>query len=404
MRIRALLLSMSCVVLLLGCSKKDPSPPGEQGHGAEDHGHERHTELVRLTPEAARNAGLQLAEARRKSLSAGLTVPARITYRQRGVAKVAARVPGLITRIDVELGQEVAQGQVLGKVESPELAQARADFLATATKTRVAQGNFHREQELLQKGITSEREMREAESTFVTAQAEMNAAEARLHTLGLTDAEIGALKQGEHYTAIFSLRSPLKGTVTEILGTEGQTVEATTPLFTVGDLTQLWALLDVYEAQLPRLREGQPVVLTLQALPAQRFSGRIEYIGDVVDEETRAITVRVAVPNPDGLLKPGMFATAEIALSESAGDGGTEGPQPLIVPREAVQKIGSEHVLFVPAGENQFKPVEVHTGAVSSQEVEILSGIEPGTRIVTQGSFVLKSELSKESLGGGHSH
>jgi cobalt-zinc-cadmium efflux system membrane fusion protein len=99
-----------------------------------------------------------------------------------------------------------------------------------------------------------------------------------------------------------------------------------------------------------------------------------------------------------------MFATAEVATGETAGDGATESPQRIVIPREAVQKLGEEQVVFVSAGENEFRPVEVRTGSSSAQEVEILSGIEPGTPVVIQGAFVLKSELSKESLGEGHSH
>lgn len=118
------------------------------------------------------------------------TVEARVAFTQDGVAQVAARVPGRLGRLEVQLGERVKKGQVLGHLESPELGQARADYLSAVTKARVAEDNFRREKELLAKGITSERETREAESAFVTAQAERNAADVRLHAMGLTDAEI----------------------------------------------------------------------------------------------------------------------------------------------------------------------------------------------------------------------
>jgi membrane fusion protein, heavy metal efflux system len=169
----------------------------------------------------------------------------------------------------------------------------------------------------------------------------------------------------------------------------------------VGDLSHLWVLLDVPEAHLAAVQQAQPVAIAVQAFPGRRFQGQVEYVGDLVDERTRTVSVRVAVPNPDGALKPGMFATAEVATA--AGDG--KGPvERLVVPREAVQKVGEETVVFVPAGDNRFAPRVVQLGATSATEAEVVSGLEPGTSVVTQGAFVLKSELSKESLGGGHSH
>ncbi|MFP2911146.1 efflux RND transporter periplasmic adaptor subunit [Pyxidicoccus sp. 3LFB2] len=422
---------LAAALFLAGCSdKKETAPSGEaktapsgkepegkpheegedhdhekQGGEAHGEGEEGHEEVITLTPEALRSAQLQLAQAQAKPLVKGLSVPARITFTQRGVSRVASRVPGRLATIDVALGEKVKKGQVLGYLESPELGQARADYLSAATKARVAEENFRREKELLAKGITSERETREAESAFVTAQGERNAADGRLHALGLSDAEIATLRGNEHYSSRFPATSPRAGTVVEISGTVGQSVDGATPLFTVADLAELWVLLDITESQLAQVRSGQPVDITVQAVPGQRVTGRVDYIGDIVDEKTRTVSVRVVVPNTEGLLKPGMFAQAEIATTSAEdGDAGSAGPARIVVPREAVQKVGEEQVVFVAEGENRFRPVEVRTGASSAREVEILSGLQPGTSFVTQGAFILKSELSKESMGEGHSH
>ncbi|MCP3064176.1 efflux RND transporter periplasmic adaptor subunit [Myxococcus sp. K38C18041901] len=376
----------------------DDHAPGEAAHGDDDD----HDQLITLTPEAARSAKLELGQAQVKPLSSGLSVPARITFTQDGVAKVASRVPGRLDTLAVVLGQKVKKGQVLGHLDSPELGQARADYLSAATQARVAEGNFRREQELLAKGITSERETREAESLFVTAQAERNAADGRLHALGLSDGEIATLRANEHYSSRFPAISPMSGTVVEIHGIVGQAVEATTSLFTVAELSQLWALLDLPESRLAQVRAGQTVELTVQAVPGKRFRGEVGYIGDIVDEKTRTIPVRVVVANTEGALKPGMFAQADIVTTEAMTDAGVKGR--VVVPRAAVQKVGEEQVVFVPVAEHQFRPVEVQTGASSATEVELLSGLEPGAPLVTQGAFILKSELSKESMGEGHSH
>lgn len=417
MNSRTLLFLALSSTLLLACRGKGGAESdaregaAAQAHGGsgkggagEPHGGGGHEEIIQLTPEAVRSAQLKTETVQRKALSVGLAVPARVAFTQKGVARVAARVPGRLASIEVSLGQKVKKGQALGSLESPELGRARADYLSAATRTQVAEDNFRREKELFAKGISSEREMREAESAFVTAQAERNAADGRLHALGLSDAEITALRGNEHYSSRFPAPSPLDGTVVEIAGTVGQAVEAATTLFTVADLSELWVLLDISESQLAQVRVGQPVDFTVSALPERRFTGRVEYIGDIVDEKTRTIPVRVVVPNADRALKPGMFAQAEISTkSEAALDGGSAQPPRVVLPREAVQRVGEEQVVFVPSGENQFKPIRVRTGASSAREVEVLSGIEPGARVVTQGAFILKSELSKESMGEGHS-
>lgn len=372
--------------------------PGHDDHG-HDEGADEHERIVALSPEAVRAAGIQSVEAAHRPLAAGLTAPARVTFTQTGVARVAPRVAGRLDSVEVRLGQRVRKGAVLGYVESPELGRARADYLAAATRERVAVANLGREKELLAKGITSEREMREAEAAWAAARGDMTAAEAHLHALGISDPEIAALKLEEHPSARFPARSPIDGTVIEIHATMGQTVESTTPLFTVGELSNLWVLLDVFESQLPLVQVGQPVAITVAALPGRTFDGRLEYVGDVVDEKTRAIRVRVAVQNRDGLLKPGMFASAQVAAR--VGSGGASA-RTIVVPREAVQKLGDEHVVFVPEGENRFRACEVQVGADAGREIEIVAGLEPGLQVVTTGAFVLKSELSKEAMSGGH--
>jgi cobalt-zinc-cadmium efflux system membrane fusion protein len=141
-------------------------------------------------------------------------------------------------------------------------------------------------------------------------------------------------------------------------------------------------------------------VVTVPALPGRTFEGRIEHIGDVVEEKSRTVHVRVAVPNRERLLKPGMFATAEISATTGTAPAG--GAPRVVVPREAVQVLGTDKVVFVPDGEGRFKAVEVRTGAESGREIEILEGVAPGTKVVSRGAFVLKSELSKEAMSGGH--
>lgn len=381
----------------------------EKAAGKEGEGHgEKSGKLaaIKLSPEAVRSAQLQVIEARRRTLGSALSAPVRITTTQQGLAKVSPRVPGRLVAIKVQLGERVKAAQILGMLESPELGTLRANYMSAATKARVALSNYTREKGLLQKGITSEREMREAESVYAAAKADLDAADSRLHALGLTEEEIRSLKSDEHFSARFPARAPIDGTIIDITGAVGESVESTAALFTIANLTELWAQLDIVEAQLGRLRQGQLVELTVAAAPGRRFRGRIDYIGDVVEEKSRAIHVRVVIPNPDGLLKPGMFARAEVltgtAPEDGTADGGAAPPQlpaNIVLPREAVQRVGSDDLVFVETAPNQFLPTKVQLGTVTADEVEIQSGISEGQRVVSQGAFALKSELSKESMG-----
>jgi cobalt-zinc-cadmium efflux system membrane fusion protein len=364
------------------------------GHGGKEEGG---GDVVALAPEAVKAAKIAVAAAERRAVSGALSVPARVMFPQRGVARGGARVPGQLDDVKVEVGQRVKKGTVLGIIESPDLGKSRAEFLAALTKAKVAEGNYKREKELLAKGISSEREAREAEGALAVTRAELHTAEAHLHALGLTDEEIFKFRAEDHPTARFAIRSPIDGTVVEIAGTIGQSVEGTAPLFTVGDLSKLWVIADVYESQLKAVQVGSGAEVVVPAAPGRTFRGTVEAIGDVVDEKTRTVAVRIVVANADRALKPGMFATARITGAAAANRGGG-----VVVPRDAVQKVGERMVVFVPAGENRFRPVEVELGAESGGEIEIGSGIEEGTPVVTRGAFTLKAELSKGSLSGGH--
>lgn len=384
---------------LIACRSETPL---SDDHAHEPPHEEEHAETVELTPAAVQAAGLEFAQAQRKMLVEIVEVPARLTVTQNGVAKVTPRVSGRVAKLLVTQGDEVKKGATLALIESQALGETRAEYLAAAVKVRVAQAHFAREQSLVEKGISSEREMRVAEAELAVARAELNAADARLHALGLREQEIRALKADDHFSASFPARTPIAGRVIDVDAVLGQSVEGTTELFTVADLSTLWALLDVSERQLPLVREGQQVTLSLPSMPGESVEGTVEYVGAIVEPDTRTIEVRLVVPNPDGRLKPGMFGTARIA-GAPASDGGATA-ETLVVPRAAVQALGDEQVVFVPEAEDHFRVVEVAVGRQTPDEVEIVKGLEPGTRVVTGGAFVLKSELSKDSMGGGHSH
>ena len=399
----------TCAVLAIlallgsgGCgSKPKDGEAAKAGEGAKEEGHEEggHEEgVIELTPEQAKNAGIQTAVVSKQSTAGLVEASAQIEAAGDRQARVGAQVAGRITALKASVGSAVRRGSVLMVVDSPDLGRAKADFLSGLAVERVTQATAEREKALFEKKITSERDWRQAEAEAVKARAERDAAENRLHALGVSDDELGRIKTESHYTSTMPIVSPLDGVVVERSATLGQMVQPTDTLAVVMDLREVWILVDIYDRDLPQVKVGQTATARLAAYPGQEFTGRIQSIGAVVEEKTRSVKVRIALPNSDGTLKPGMFAT--VTLQGTTG----ETRDRLLVPAAAVQREGEGHVVFVKKGEHGFEARKVEVKRELGEWVELTSGVTEGDTIVTTGSFFLKAEMQKAELGGGHDH
>jgi RND family efflux transporter MFP subunit len=179
----------------------------------------------------------------------------------------------------------------------------------------------------------------------------------------------------------------------------GELVSPDDKVFTVADLSQLWIWIDVYERDIARVHVEDTVEVMTQAYPGRTFEGHVAYVSDRVDPETRAARARIDIPNPEGLLKPGMFA--EVVVTDPHGDSGRKA---LAIPPSAVLRDGERLIAFVKEGEGRYERRELRTGAKTQELVEVLDGVAPGEEVVVEGAFLLKSEVAKEGMGGGHSH
>lgn len=319
--------------------------------------------------------------------SSRLPVTGAITYDQNRVSHIGPRTEGRIVALRVDLGSAVRPGQVLAVLESPEVGATRADLHEAEALLRIQTENYEREQRLEAQGISSRKELLEAEAELRRAEAAVVSAAERLRTLGAGQGEGGE----------FTMTAPFAGVVVEKHATLGEVAGSSHQVFTVADLSRLWIELDIFERDLRRVATGQPVLVRTAAYPGRAYSGRIVYVADVLDPERRTVRARVEVENPDRSLKPGMFATAEIEVGS--------GEPVVVVPREAVQEVESRQVVWVPGdapGEFRTQPVEVGE-APEDGRVRILAGLAAGDRIVIAGAFTLKAELSKGEFGG-HGH
>lgn len=371
--------------------------PIEEHHEAEGAEHAEHSEAVTLSPTALENARLRVVALSLTPLDAETTVPARITLDPRREARVSAVTGGTLERILVRPGDTVRSGGALATVLSPELGGAIGEHLAASARLDAARAHRERVETLRAGGFSSQAEIAQAEADYTVAAAQAEAAEERLRVFGVAPERVRP-KEGEHFSSRFSVTSPIDGEVLAIDVSRGSSVASGDPLFHVGDLDEVWLILDVYERSLARVQVGAPVSFTTDAYGGELFTGTVDQISGWLDPDSRTVEVRVVVANPGHRLKPNMFATARLALG---GESTVEG---LVLPADAVQEVEGRPSAFVEEEPGHYEVHPVRTEPMPDGRLRVLSGLEAGDRVVVEGAFTLRSELAKGELGEGHAH
>jgi multidrug efflux pump subunit AcrA (membrane-fusion protein) len=315
---------------------------------------------------------------------------------------VGAMTDGKITAVPVRVGDEVRQGQVLAILHSHDVHDARATLRqATSELARQkvlqeqARAVRDRTRRLFQLRAASREQLESAETMYLSTTNSVAAAQADLDkaTFHLTDylevpIEMPSGGGDEPSRDGLTIKSPATGTLMERKATAGTVVSAGDPVFTIADLTSLWLIASVNEADMSRVRPGQRVDVTVRAFPDRKFTGTVLRLGERLDPQTRTLQVRVLLPNAGGLLKPEMFATAEFAQGEVR--------RVVQVPESAVQQVNGEQVVFLSKG-SAFDPQVVTTGSRNGGRIEILSGLQPGDPVVVNGAYLLKTQMMKNS-------
>jgi cobalt-zinc-cadmium efflux system membrane fusion protein len=383
-----------------GPAEERDDPAGAETHAGEEHHEEG---IVELTAEKLAAVEIETAQVELRPLAARLPTTGEVGYEEDRIAHVAPRVPGRIQRVPVSLGDQVRAGQVLAVLDSVEVGQAKAELLTARTREELALESYERERRLYEDRITSERELLEARAEYREAVSMRESAQETLRLYGLSPASLRDLAAGDPGASLLPVTAPLAGRVVEKHATLGELATPTDTLFTIADLSRVWIWIDVFERDLARVHREDGVEVEVDSFPGRVFSGEVSYLSPEVASETRTVRARIDVPNPDRLLRPGMFATVRLADPHSAEPS-------LTVPEAAVVRRGGESLVFVPAGPPpseggaRFEARPVTTGRSEPGWVEILTGLEAGERVVTEGAFFLESELAREDLGGGHSH
>ncbi len=308
---------------------------------------------------------------------------------------------GRVEAVEKLLGEKVQEGDILAVIHSADLGQVEADFLEVQAKLELTQATFRREEGLYEKKNTSQADYQNALNELKTAQASYAATEKRLRLFGLETEQIAGIKD-EKENGDFSnlvLRAPQSGTIITQNISVGEMADTTKSLYTIADLSNLWVWCDVYENDLAILHEqfaqdkSLQAMVRVKAFESTAFNGVVDFVGNVMDEHTRTIKVRVQVKNPEGKLRPGMFADVEVMIP---GQG-----RIAAVPRNAIMSDAGENFLFQHWKENLWVRRDVAVGSQYGNFVEILSGIPQGATIVTGGAFMLKSDILREKMGAG---
>jgi cobalt-zinc-cadmium efflux system membrane fusion protein len=323
--------------------------------------------------------GVQTAAPETGVIAEGVECVAEVSFNQNKLAQIAAPVSGIVQAVDVDLGSKVEEKQSVVKIWSASIAEAIA-------KAVLSHQTLDRERKLRADRVTSQAALDEAEATH-------RAACQQLRTLGFTEEQIDEMGQKPQEQVLMEVQAPFAGEIVERMAVRGALVDAGKPLFTLVDHSTVWAMLQVPETMLARVKVGQAVELRVDSLPGKVFTGKLTWISPAVDERTRMARTRAEFANPDRLLKDKMFATARILTRQAEGA--------MLVPPSAIQYVEGKPFVFVKLAEDLFDARAVTLGAKLNGRLEVLAGLKQQEQIAVTRAFALKSAMLISRLGAG---
>lgn len=354
-----------------------------------EHGKES---TVHLSDEQIRRFGIKVVPAGPGEFKVHKSLPGQIVINTDRMVHIVPRVPGIVREVKKKLGDPVKKGEVMAVIESRDLADAKATYLASIERLDLASTIFEREEKLWKQEISSEQEYLDAKKVFAEAKIAKRSAEQKLRALGFDAEYLSKLpSESAELLTTFEITAPFDGTIIQKHISLGEVVKDDVDVFIVADLDTVWVDLQVQQKDAGLIKKGQEVIISATS-SVPETKGVIDYVEPVVNQETRTALARIVLDNTSGQLRPGTFVTADVLVEKV--------PAIVTVAKDILQSIDDKICIFV-KNEHCFEARPVTVGRSNDNHVEIVSGIRPGEKIVTNNSFRLKAELEK-SAGGGH--
>mgnify|MGYP003968867823 FL=1 len=342
---------------------------------------------IQLKPEMTKHLKIGLPVS--LELADRLRVPGRIEPDEEALVRIGANVTGRIVEVNSRLGDEVISGGVLAKISSPEFTEAQLAFLRANSETTLAERASERATQLLLADVIGSAELQRRESELQVLRAEQSAAKDQLRLLGIGSESLDTLKKFGRILPSVEISSPIEGTVIERKVSVGQVVEPSDQLYSIADLSSVWVVGDVPEQSARGVKIDQDVEVYIPALGDVRLIGRIVFVAETVDPETRTITVRTLVDNEFRALKPAMLARMYITGVQN---------KKLVIPEGAVVREDNRDHVFIAQGNDRFLLVPVELGEAVGQVRPVLEGLDKDREIVLDGAFHLNNERKRADL------
>ena len=344
---------------------------------------------LELSAEEKQAVKIETITAAYKPIASRLQAMGKVLAHPLRKAIVSYAFPARIAQIHVQPGDWVKEGQELVTLQSEEVGEAKSAFYKAIADHELARQNHEREKRLFDRGVGAQKNMLTTEAELRVAEASLDAAEKKLHVLGFTEAQVKVITESHQVNPVIALFSPINGKVVQYNAVLGGMIDQSTEILSIMDPGLLCVDAEIFERDIAKMKIGQSVDVSVPAYPDEKFQGKTSYIGDILKEETRTITVRTEVENRNNKLKPGMFANITIFLNHQT--------RALVLPQQAILEDKGNKIVFIKRGD-QFFAVLVETGTKQDGYVEITAGLEEGDEIVTNGNYQLKSKLYDEIL------
>lgn len=351
----------------------------------EEHEEEEHEEVVRMTPEQIQASGIAIEKAAPGTLQKVVQSTGKVSINEDRVVHIVPKASGIVLKTRKNIGEQVKAGEVLAQLQSRELAEAKSAYLAALKKLQMANGVLDTEQKLFDKKVSAAQDYHTAKGTADQAQIDVDLTKQKLHAFGLSKGDIDKLAEADPETlGIYEMVSPITGTVIMKEITPGEMLTTDRETYIIADLNTVWGDIVVYPNDLPTVKEGQIAEITCS--DGRSAKGKIIYRSPTINDETRTARAIMLINNREGKWHPGTYFCSGIRTqAEQAA---------VVVPKEAIQKVEGNNVVFV-FNNDLFEIRPVVLGNSDSKNIEITSGLEAGEQFAASNTFILKADHGK---------